>query len=221
MGRQKISYDLAILTEAVSSGKTYAELADFFKVSIGTIKKWLNESNLEVLEKWKKAARVSERDLKCRQMRAEGKTLQEIGEVVGVTREAVRQSLNKQGVKPLRVLSEKAKTAKAMRAVRLEEIKTLYWSDIESLLRDGLPLVEIRARYSLSIQQVKDLKLGQVRAAYDNARLEEVVRLYEEGLSMSLVSERTGYHIQSVLRILKKRGVKRRARHRWNSKTKS
>jgi predicted HTH domain antitoxin len=216
MGRQKISYDSVALAEAVSSGKSYAELTDYFRVSMGTLKKWLIENNLEVSEKWRKGPRLTDRDIKCRVLREEGKTLQEIGDSLGITREAVRQSLNKQGVEPRRHLSEKVKIARVARLSALRDISEKYLQDIEAMLKSGSSVSEVKKCFNLTSQQVKDLGLGSLKASYDESRLKEIVDLYESGLSMSKVSEVTGYHIQSILRILKRRGVPRRARHRWN-----
>jgi hypothetical protein len=98
-GRPRKEFDLTRLMELVDAGHTRAEIAQAFDVSYQTLARVVRENGIDVSYGGDNYARLvastSSRATDMAAMYKGGKTLQEIGDLYGVTRERVRQLISK------------------------------------------------------------------------------------------------------------------------------
>jgi predicted transcriptional regulator len=109
------------------------------------------------------SSRTTERDERIRGLRADGRTLQEIADVVGVTRERVRQVLLRIGGP---TAAEVRTTAVARRRADADAVAQRIWHDIDA--HPGSTVEEVATRLAITKSEVhrhmpEDVKVRVVR----------------------------------------------------------
>jgi len=209
------------LAEDVERGLSRLEIMEKYGVSMGCVHKALTRAGL--VAKKKKRVEITRRDEEMREMREGGFSLQDIGNKMGMTREGVRISLLKQGVKPTRTRSvwvREKMEARAEGAERLvEEIVREKGGLLREMVLRGSSFNDVREYLGVSRKVVcrvyDELKLSAEVVERRGERDEEIKRLYEKGFCIVEVAGEVGVSHVTVMRVLKRMGVEtRRGRRR-------
>lgn len=185
----------------IEQGMRRGELADLMGYNYQRLQRVLKANDLTL----KSRVNISPVDKQIAMLRAEGQTLQEIGDQVGLTREGVRLSLVKQGLG--------GKISNLKRKVKpklLEQAEDIYGDKIIEALLGGKTFEELSEEWLVSegilrtIARNKGWKKEKIK--HDNEKLNEVIKDIDSMESLKNVAEDMGIKPMSLyIKLLRKK----------------